>query len=722
MATATEFTIKDAFKALEDVEDEITVTPRPKEGKPRILAEAKVNEEPTYDLRPEFDSRKSFYGKARVDTKDDGSQVLYSYNTPVVELSKDKKVKLLPQWNSSQTTLRHVKDFLRQNGLKSGAMKDIQKEYSEKLKDNRPYLKKAKGVSEADEKRDRLGIADRARKAGIRFMDVHDGVDGESLLFARKPEADAAAKALGGELTKNDGGDWELWFKDDKYVEPKRKDGDGVIRIGSAKVREASVDEGGKGSGDHRSGAQRYNDRMDRIFKSFDDRADAEAKWLKGQGLSDEEIKKLRDDTGLGKNALADKLRELGKWDEFNKSYKESLKGTNGTKKPLKEMVIDAILDRKEGAKYDPEEFYRYVRDEESVFYGKDQPISRALDSGTDDDVKGALCKYITDNGYSPDICDYVKSVSWLNEAFISKRKPAVTESETIDLADDKSVDKGQKLKKEKAKDGVTKVVDVDASTVAELKDSYIGNVILQCPVCRTLIYKKPDALKKSDGEDGSDGLYNVDEECPHCGSTGGFDLVGQVASADVETAPQASTTGAPESKPVGSSDGEKQSGGEAPDESSPDEGEAHALPKPSKVASVGEAFRTDGLDEVRFDRAVNQYLHAVYENVDSYRTTGCSLSDGSITTSGTIKYKSGKEKPTSFVLEGRCMTKDGKYKLSAVNETFSPKRAFTFVAEADSSNALGVDSMMYRYSAGSADKPIVVKGRVVLRDKAKGK
>lgn len=83
------------------------------------------------------------------------------------------------------------------------------------------------------------------------------------------------------------------------------------------------LDDGGKGSGDHRDATRRYNDRMDKIFRSFTDRADAEAEWLKGQGLSDEEVKKLRDDTGLGKNALADKLRELGKWDEFNKQYKE---------------------------------------------------------------------------------------------------------------------------------------------------------------------------------------------------------------------------------------------------------------------------------------------------------------------------------------------------------------------------------------------------------------
>ena len=97
-----------------------------------------LKEDTTKKLEPKFDSRKSFYGKARVVEKDDGSKVLYSYSTPVVRI-KDGKATLLRKgyvgWNASPTTLRHVKDFLAQNGFKVGGYKDLAKMYPEEQAD-----------------------------------------------------------------------------------------------------------------------------------------------------------------------------------------------------------------------------------------------------------------------------------------------------------------------------------------------------------------------------------------------------------------------------------------------------------------------------------------------------------------------------------------------------------------------------------------------------------
>lgn len=94
--------------------------------------EEKLEEETTKELSPQYDSRKSFYGKARVRTLDDGTEILYSYNTPVVRV-KDGQVTLLSRgylgWASSQTTLRHVKEFLQQRGFKTGSVHDIAKLY-----------------------------------------------------------------------------------------------------------------------------------------------------------------------------------------------------------------------------------------------------------------------------------------------------------------------------------------------------------------------------------------------------------------------------------------------------------------------------------------------------------------------------------------------------------------------------------------------------------------
>lgn len=82
-------------------------------------------------------------------------------------------------------------------------------------------------------------------------------------------------------------------------------------------------------------------------------------------------------------------------------------------------MIIDLILDRKDNEEftgydaYDPYSFYREVMSYESIFE-MDRDISSALDYGTEDDVRKALCKYIDDNQYNPDIKNYVNSKTWL--------------------------------------------------------------------------------------------------------------------------------------------------------------------------------------------------------------------------------------------------------------------------------------------------------------------
>ena len=37
-----------------------------------------------------------------------------------------------------------------------------------------------------------------------------------------------------------------------------------------------------------------------------------------------------------------------------------------------------------------------------------------------------------------------------------------------------------------------TEIIDTDAENEEELKDNYVGDVILECTVCGTKIYKKP--------------------------------------------------------------------------------------------------------------------------------------------------------------------------------------------------------------------------------------
>lgn len=64
-----------------------------------------------YELEPQFDARKSFYGKAHIIDYENGTFELQSYNT-IVSRCIDGKVEELGTW--SATTTRHQKEFRKQ--------------------------------------------------------------------------------------------------------------------------------------------------------------------------------------------------------------------------------------------------------------------------------------------------------------------------------------------------------------------------------------------------------------------------------------------------------------------------------------------------------------------------------------------------------------------------------------------------------------------------------
>lgn len=88
-------------------------------------------------------------------------------------------------------------------------------------------------------------------------------------------------------------------------------------------------------------------------------------------------------------------------------------------------MIIDLILDRMEyepgviyigcsdggwGKPYNPRTFYF-----ECMRYGRiADRITLAMDYGTENDIRKALCDYIDENEYNPKIKDYINSQNWL--------------------------------------------------------------------------------------------------------------------------------------------------------------------------------------------------------------------------------------------------------------------------------------------------------------------
>lgn len=79
------------------------------------------------ELCPYYDSAQSFYGKAKV-IEIENDVFLMSYDTIVAFYNRDTKVaKVIDTY--SATTLRHIKEFLKQSGFKAETKKQIEKDY-----------------------------------------------------------------------------------------------------------------------------------------------------------------------------------------------------------------------------------------------------------------------------------------------------------------------------------------------------------------------------------------------------------------------------------------------------------------------------------------------------------------------------------------------------------------------------------------------------------------
>ena len=79
-----------------------------------------------YYLDCRYDSRASFYNKARVKYFNDDTKILTSYDTTVAVI---KSGKAYINGTYSQTTLRHIKEFLKQNSFKAESSKQMCADY-----------------------------------------------------------------------------------------------------------------------------------------------------------------------------------------------------------------------------------------------------------------------------------------------------------------------------------------------------------------------------------------------------------------------------------------------------------------------------------------------------------------------------------------------------------------------------------------------------------------
>lgn len=95
----------------------------------QLKKESKIEEDTEEYLEPRFDSRASFYKKAKVVKKDNGDEELYSYNTLVGGIKDGKPYS---KGKFSQTTSRHQKEYFQQKGIDP---KKVDIEESKKLQE-----------------------------------------------------------------------------------------------------------------------------------------------------------------------------------------------------------------------------------------------------------------------------------------------------------------------------------------------------------------------------------------------------------------------------------------------------------------------------------------------------------------------------------------------------------------------------------------------------------
>lgn len=308
--------------------------------------------------------------------------------------------------------------------------------------------------------------------------------------------------------------------------------------------------------------------------------------------------------------------------------------------------------------------------------------------------------------------------------------------------------------------DDLENIIDPLATTEEELQDSYIGDVILDCVICQSKIYKKPEEVTIS--EDGT--LANIGDECPYCQSSDGYKIIGEVApysktEVDVEVTPK--EDGSEEAKVDLTTDDktddldegldkdckdgdckdkekdckdkdckieedlngvtvdtdketinitatEKAEDGEemiAPVEPETEaeftqEGEDELADEEAPVEPEYQDIDIDEFDENEFDGLGESYLKRVYENVKSYKTTSGQLDGNKIKLEGIITFKSGKQAKTNFVFEAKSVTKTGKVKFLGENKQFAKgNKSFTLTGKV-AGNKLITESFTYHYTA----------------------
>ena len=362
----------------------------------------------------------------------------------------------------------------------------------------------------------------------------------------------------------------------------------------------------------------------------------------------------------------------------------------------------------------------------------------------------------------------------YLQEAF---KQFKLLEGEEFDIDDSGIEDMKSFIDNDEATD-FTDIIDPEAETEEDLEDSYIGKIILDCQVCHSKIYKNAEDVDyneetgiANEGEEcpycySVDGFAIVGQVAPY-----------QETEVDVDVEPKEGEEDSIEVKSTGEKGMEaagaamdafwdepkdeslkesKKSCKDCEDDKECDESlnediqdlkietehdvihvDAHekedteaeeviAPIEPAQETTILDneppaeedeeeaEFDFDDFDEESFDTMGESYLKKVYENVNSFKTNKVRVNGNQLIVEGIIKFKSGKDKKTSFKFEAKDCDRKGNVRFIGENLQISRGKKSFSLRGSINENKLTPNQLKYNYTVNGNK----VSGKVIAEAK----
>ena len=171
-------------------------------------------------------------------------------------------------------------------------------------------------------------------------------------------------------------------------------------------------------------------------------------------------------------------------------------------------------------------------------------------------------------------------------------------------------------------KNMVNDIADLDAQEEEDIQDSYIGQVILECNICHSLIYKKPEEIEQGESED----VVNEADECPFCMGMDGYKIIGQVCDYNPDAEFDSDELDVEEVEEPEEGDETGEGAEEEPEEEPVEEGYRYHSPKKAIIdwlferrQGLGSAMRYCGVEDLE-DAKEEDLNNWLIDNRDLYK------------------------------------------------------------------------------------------------------